>query len=127
MPTSISISSGKFACYRNADSSGASPFTSILAETAGAACLVKDSEGRPWCFRIYDAKLQYKKATDTEGTTLTDDTWHDIVATLVEDGIPTAQLLPTGRIMVLFWKTDEKMYQAYTDNQTDFTVAEVTV
>ena len=123
---SISIADSKFACYRNDLSDGSSPYTEILAEDDGAACLVKDSEGRPWCFRIYDAKLQYKKATDTEGTTLTDDTWHDVVATLVEDGVPTAQLLPTGRIMIVFWKTDSKMYQAYTDNQTDFTEVEVT-
>ncbi len=123
---SITITSGHFAVYRNADSSGASPFTEILAEDDGAACVIKDSEGNPWVFRIYNAKVQYKKATDTEGTTLSSDSWHDVVASAVEDGMPTAQLFPTSRIIVLYWKTDGKWYQSYSDNQADWTEVEIT-
>lgn len=124
---SISIADSKFACYRNDLSDGSSPYTEILAATDGAGCLLKDDIGKVWCFRVNDAKLEYKRSTDTEGLTLDDDTWHEVVGSLVKDGIPTAIELPTGRIMVSYWKDDDKWYSSYTDGYGDlWTETEVT-
>jgi hypothetical protein len=112
----ITITSGHFKAYKNNATDGSSPFTLMFAEDDGAACVLKHSEGLIWVFRINSAALQYKVSTDTAGTTW--GAWTTIVATLVEDGVPTAIELPSGRIMAAYWKTDGKWYQSYTDNHT---------
>lgn len=121
---SITIASGKAALYRNSSADGASPFINILSVDDGAWCPLIDSTGRPWVFRIYNAKLQFKRSTDTDGDTW-DAAWTDIVASAVKDGTPSAETLATGRIEVTFWKTDDKWYRAYTDNSSTWTVEEI--
>jgi len=122
---SISIASGKHAVYRNDLSDGSSPYTNILTADDGAGCVLQDKTGKVWVFRINSAKVQFKRSTDTIGTAW--GSWMDVVASLVKDGVPTAEELPTGRITVAYWKTDDKWYASYTDNYgTDWTEVEIT-
>lgn len=111
---SIAIDDGKFAVYRAADTTGANPVTEILAETDGGTCLLKDSTGRAWVFRIYDGKLEYKSSTDTEGATFGD--WTEIIGAEIADGIPAAIEYPTAIIEVTFYKDDDKFYRVITND-----------
>lgn len=125
MPTSITIASGKCKAFRNDLSDGGSPFSEILAETDGAICGIQDLTGKVWIFRIYNAKVQYKLSTDTIGSAY--GAWTDVVASLVSDGVPTAEQLATGRIEVCYWKTDDKWYRSFSDNSgTSWTEEEIT-
>ena len=122
---SVVINSGKFAVYRNNLSDGSSPYVNILAADDGAGCVIQDKTGKVWVFRIYNAKVQYKRSKDTTG--LDWDDWVDIVASLVKDGVPTAEELPTGRITVAYWKTDSKWYCSFSNNYgTSWTEEEIT-
>jgi hypothetical protein len=124
MPTSITIASGKFAVYRTDDTSGAIPYVNILAAADGAACILSTFTGKVFVFRINAGKVQVKISTDTIGTVW--GAWIDVVASLVKDGVPSAEQLATGRILVCYFKTDDKWYQSYTDNQTDWIEVEIT-
>lgn len=117
MPTSITIASGKFAVYRNADSSGASPFTSILAADDGAATIIQDFTGRILVIRINAGKLQWKRSTDTIGTAW--GAFADIETAGIKDGTPTSEQLATGRIECIYWKTVssvDKWFRAFSDD-----------
>jgi len=109
---SISVDSGKFAAYRTDDASGANPVVEIIAETDGGACVLKDSTGKVWVFRQYDAKLEYKRSTDTIGDTF--GAWTEIVGADVSDGIPGACQFDTSAIEVVYFKTDDKLYRSVT-------------
>ncbi len=122
---SISVTSGKFLILRTDSATGAVPYVEVLAEDDGGGAIAKDPTGRVWVFRCYNAKLQWRRSTDTTGTTFS--AWADIIASAVSDGAPTAQVLVTGAVIVYCWKTDNKFYKSVSaDNGATWTTAEVT-
>lgn len=125
---SITISSGKYAVYRNGANEGVSPWTNIIPESDGAACVVKSRTNQVWVFYITAGALYCKISADWEGTiwggTIT------VEASAIKDGVPGAVQLNSGRIMVFYWKTVggvDKWYSAGTVNfGGTWTIAEVT-
>jgi hypothetical protein len=111
---SINVADGKFAVYRTDSTTGANPVVEIIEATDGGACPLKDNSGRAWMFRCYDGKLEYKRSTDTTGSTYGD--WTEIIDEDIEDGIPAACLYPTGVIEVDFFKTDGKYYKVVSND-----------
>jgi len=114
---SVPSEEGKFAVWRNNLSDGSSPFANIMATTDGAGCVIQDFTGKVLVIRIYNGKLQWKRSTDTIGTTWGD--WVDIESADIKDGVPTCKQLATGRIECIYWKTVEatdKWYRAFSDD-----------
>jgi Neuraminidase (sialidase) len=125
---SITVTNGKFAVYRGDNTDGSGTVVNIIAEETGAACVMKDATGKLWVFFTvagttnYD--LKYYRSTDTAG-----DTWGSAVTvkTDIADCVPAAIQLPTGRIQVEYWGSDDKFYRSYSDDSgATWTEAEVT-
>lgn len=125
MPTSITLASGKFAVYRTDKTDGSIPYVNILTAADGAGSGFQTLDGKVWIFYITGGILYCKISTDTIGSAYGAPI--TIEASAIKDGIPGCQQLATGRVQVTYCKTDDKWYQAVSDDHgVTWTKTEIT-